>query len=54
MLYKHVSDKISTEFHGILRVFGNFAALRPREISEALLRARGQGFPMATRNVTPD
>ena len=29
-------DKISTEFCSILRVFVNFAALRLREISEAL------------------
>ena len=36
MFYRHVFDKISTEFHGILRVFVNFAALRQREISEAL------------------
>ena len=36
MLYRHVFDKISTEFRGILRVFVNFAALRRREISEAL------------------
>ena len=36
MLYRHVFDKISTEFRGILRVFVNFAALRWREISEAL------------------
>ena len=32
-LYRHVVDKISTEFHGILRVFVNFAALRRCEIS---------------------
>ena len=36
MLYRHVFDKISTEFRGILCVFVNFAALRRREISEAL------------------
>ena len=36
MLYRHVFDKISTEFCGILRVFVNFAALRWREKSEAL------------------
>ena len=36
MLYRHVFDKISTEFRGIFRVFVNFAAPRPREISEAL------------------
>ena len=36
MLYRHVFDKISTEFRGILGVFVNFAALRLREISEAL------------------
>ena len=29
MLYRHVFDKISTEFCGILRVFVNFEALRP-------------------------
>ena len=27
MLYRHVFDKISTEFHGIFRVFVNFADL---------------------------
>ena len=46
MLYRHVVDKISTEFRGILRVFVNFAgfsriylnfaAPQPYEISEAL------------------
>ena len=36
MLYRHVFDKISTEFRGILRVFVNFTVQRPREISEAL------------------
>ena len=36
MLYRHVFDKISTEFRGTLRVFVNFAAPRPRETSEAL------------------
>ena len=36
MLYRHVFDKISTEFRGILLVFVNFAALRRREIPEAL------------------
>ena len=37
MLYRHVFDKISTEFHGIFRVFVDFAAPQPREISEALV-----------------
>ena len=36
MLYKHVFDKISTEFCSILRGFVNFTALQPRKISEAL------------------
>ena len=27
MLYRHVFDKISTEFHSILRAFENFADL---------------------------
>ena len=46
MLCRHVFGKISCEFRGILRVFGEFrgisriylkfAAPRPREISEAL------------------
>ena len=36
MLYRHVFDKISTEFLGIFRVFVNFAAAQLREISEAL------------------
>ena len=38
LLYRHVFDKISTEFRGILGVFVNFAAPRPHEISEALSR----------------
>ena len=37
MLYRHVFDKISTEFRMISRIYLNFMALRPREISEALL-----------------
>ena len=36
MLYRHVFVKISTEFRGISRIYQNFAAPRPREISEAL------------------
>ena len=36
MLYRHVFDKIHTESRGIFRVFVNFAAPRPHEISEAL------------------
>ena len=28
MLYRHVFDKIFTEFHGILRVFVNFVGFR--------------------------
>ena len=36
MFYGHVFGKISTKFRSILCVFANFAALRPREISEAL------------------
>ena len=28
MLYRHVFDKISTEFRGIFRVFVNFAGFR--------------------------
>ena len=36
MLYRHVFDKISTEFRGISRVFVNFAALLLLKISEAL------------------
>ena len=47
MLYRHVFDKIPTEFHGIFGVFVNLAGFRgftwisrrPREISEALLQA---------------
>ena len=48
MLYRHVFDKISTEFRVIFLCFcefcaisriylSNFAAPRPREISEALI-----------------
>ena len=33
---RHVFDKISTEFHGILRAFVNVTASRPREIPQAL------------------
>ena len=36
MFYRHVFDKISTEFRGIFRVFVKFVAPRPREESEAL------------------
>ena len=36
MLYRHVFDKISTEFRIIFHVFVNFVAPRQREISEAL------------------
>ena len=36
MLYRHVFVKISTEFRRISRIYQNFAALRPPEISEAL------------------
>ena len=36
MLYRHVFDKISTEFRGMSRIYLNFAAPRPRKISEAL------------------
>ena len=36
MLYRHVFVKIFTEFRGIFHIFVNFAAPRPREISEAL------------------
>ena len=28
MLYRHVFDKISTEFHGIFRVFVSFVGFR--------------------------
>ena len=52
MFYRHVFDKISTEFHGILRVFVNFAALRLREISEASLRAASFTlYELATKNL---
>ena len=37
MVYRHVFDMISNEFRVILCVFGNFTALRPRKISEALI-----------------
>ena len=35
-MYRHVFDKISTEFRGISRIYLNFVAPRPREISEVL------------------
>ena len=35
MFYRHVFDKISTEFRGNFRVFVNFTAPQPREESEA-------------------
>ena len=55
MLYRHVFDKISTEFRGILRVFVNFVALRPREISEALSlwAAPFTLYKVATKNLHP-
>ena len=43
MLYRHVRDKISTEFHSIMRAFVNFAHLpefhgfaTARNVSQAL------------------
>ena len=51
MLYRHVFGKISTEFRGILRVFVNFAALRRREISEALRAASFTLYELATKNL---
>ena len=43
MLYRHVHDKISTEFHSIMRAFVNFADLpefhgfaTARNVSQAL------------------
>ena len=42
MLYRHVFDKISTEFHRIcvllriLQIYLNLTALQPREISQAI------------------
>ena len=46
MLYRHVFDKISTEFRGPLRVFVNFAALRRREISMSFTF-----YKLATKNL---
>ena len=52
MFYRHVFEKISTEFHGILRVFVNFAALRRREISEALTTSCAFTlYELATKNL---
>ena len=39
MLYRHVRDKISTEFHSIMRAFVNFADLpefHAQNVSQAL------------------
>ena len=44
MSYRHVFDKIFTEFRDIFRVFVNFAAPRPREISEALILIQTRHF----------
>ena len=50
MLYRHEFDKISTEFRGIFRIFVNFAAPRPREISEALFnQCRNKEFCVFSR-----
>ena len=50
MLYRHVFDKISTEFRGISRIYLNFAAPQPREISEApSLAERSLHFETITR-----
>ena len=38
MLYRHVFDKIFSEFRGISWIYQNFAAPRPREISKAISR----------------
>ena len=53
MLYRHVFDKISTEFRGILRVFVNFAALLLLEISEApyLWAVSFTYYKLATKNL---
>ena len=53
MLYRHVFDKISTEFRGISRVFVNFAALLLLEISEALYlwAASFTFYKLATKNL---
>ena len=53
MLYRHVLDKISTEFRGISRVFVNFAALLLLEISEALYlwAASFTLYKLATKNL---
>ena len=51
MLYRHVFDKISTEFRGILLVFVNFAALRRHEIPEALDYELHYIYKLATKNL---
>ena len=40
MLYRHVFDNIFSEFRGISWIYLNFAAPRPREISEAFSRVQ--------------
>ena len=50
MLYKHVFDKISTEFREISRIYLNFAAPRPREISEALTKAEARRWTFLETN----
>ena len=53
MLYRHVFDKISTEFRGISRVFVNFAALLLLKISEALYLSAASFtfYKLATKNL---
>ena len=38
MFYRHLIDKIFSEFRVISRIYLNFAAPRPREISETISR----------------
>ena len=53
MLYRHVFDKVSTEFRSILRVFVNFAAPLLLEISEVLYlwAASFTYYKLATKNL---
>ena len=53
MLYRHVFDKISTEFRGISRVFVNFAPLLLLKISEALYLSAASFtfYKLATKNL---
>ena len=51
MLHRHVFDRIFTEFRGISRIYLNFAAPRPHEISEGLIKTLKDVFKFEFRRI---